>query len=86
MLDFVDKQDSLWGRETQNDTTIRRLDEIERKVNEIVIRMNYEEQARKKDEDGKWVIEEMFVRLVKVERENKISKDENMALKLENLI
>ena len=84
VLDFADRQDSLWGRETQNDTTIRRLDELERKVNEIVTRMNYEEHDRKKDRDGNRVVEEMFVRLGKVERENKILKDENMALKLEN--
>ena len=74
------------GRETQtqHETTIRRLDKIERKVNEIVTKMNDEEQSMKKDRDETRVLEKMFVRLEKVERENKILKDENMALRLEN--
>ena len=74
------------GRETQtqHETTIRRLDKIERKVKEIVTKMNDVEQSTKKDRDGTRVLEKMFVRLEKVERENKILKDENMALRLEN--
>ena len=56
----------LWGSEIQrdivNETTSRRLDEIERKVNEIVTGMNDEEHDRKKDGDGKRVFEEMFIR------------------------
>ena len=43
-----------------------------------------EEQGRKKDRDGKTVFEEIFVKLEKVERENKILNDENMTLKLGN--
>ena len=86
VLEVADRQDRLWGRESQsqNEDTIRPLDEIDRKVNEIVTRIVDDEHDRKKDRDEKSVFEKMFVRLGKIERENKILKDENMALKLEN--
>ena len=47
-------------------------------------KINEEEQNMKKDRNGTRVLEKMFVRLENVERENKIVKEENMALKLGN--
>ena len=84
MLEYTD---AIWGGATQcdvvNETTIRRLDEIERKVNEIVSRINDADQDKRRDDEGKR-FEEMLIRLGKLEGENRILKDENIALKLEN--
>ena len=85
--DVLEYTDAIWGGATRcdvvNKTTTRRLDEIERKVNEIVSRKNGAEQDKRRDDEGKR-FEEMLIRLGKLEGENKILKDENIALKLEN--
>ena len=73
MLDFADKREEHWGRETQiqHEITTRRLDKLERKANEIVTKTNDEEQNMKKDRDGTRALEKFVIRLEKVERETK---------------
>ena len=85
--DLLEYTDAIWGGATRcdvvNETTTRRLDEIERKVNEVVSRINGAEQDKRRDDEGKR-FEEMLIRLGKLEGENRILKDENIARKLGN--
>ena len=85
--DVLEYTDAIWSGATRcnvvNATTSRRLDEIERKVNEIVSRINDADQDKRRDDEGKR-FEEMLIRLGKLGGENRILKDENIALKLEN--
>ena len=54
VLDFTDRREGHRCREiqVQHETTTRRLEKLERKVNEIVTKMNDDEQNMKKDREG----------------------------------
>eukprot|EP00794_Sanderia_malayensis_P003824 gene3824-4356_t len=87
--EVMEYTEAQWGGSKQGqehvvkDTTSRRLDEMERKIDEIMSKINGAEQGRMRDDERKRS-EEMLIRLGKLEEKNKQLKDENMALKLEN--